>query len=111
MGYNGRNRKGYDRRYRGLSKSSMRSSNSILFGKKGIVTGLFDIGDSVVKDLSDTTHQSDTSIKREPSVNSNFSIGVILLIITSIVLLILIVIYVPWLLFIIGLLLFGAALR
>lgn len=55
MGYNGSNRKGYDRGYSGFSKSSMRSGNSMLFGKRGIVTGLFDIGSSVTKGIATNT--------------------------------------------------------
>lgn len=39
MGYNGSNRKGYDVRYRGFSKSSMRFGNSLLFGRRGLISG------------------------------------------------------------------------
>ena len=55
MGYNGSNRKGYDRRYRGLSKSSMRRGNSILFGRNGLLTVLLDILFSVIKDINNTS--------------------------------------------------------
>ncbi|MFR9498715.1 MAG: hypothetical protein SNI58_09330 [Rikenellaceae bacterium] len=58
MGYNGNNRK-----LRGsmFSKSSTRRGSSILFGKKGIFTGVAKLGDAAIKDALNTPSNKNQS--------------------------------------------------
>ena len=70
MGYNGSNR-----RFRSsmISKSSTRKGNSLLFGRKGIATGLFDIGGAIVKDVANSSVESKTLASDNPdSDNGTF---------------------------------------
>ena len=94
MGYNGSNRKGYDRRYRGLSKSSMRSGNSMLFGKKGIVTGLFDVGSSIAKDVTNYDPPIESNVTANTEGNSNTAF-IIIASILGIGAIVLIIVYAP----------------
>lgn len=58
MGYNGSNRKGYDVRYRGFPKSSMRSVDRIVFGRHGILIGAAKLVKAGIKDITSTPSYS-----------------------------------------------------
>lgn len=107
MGYNGSNRRGAKSSM--FKKSSYKSGSNMLFGKKGIFTGMFDVGSAITKDVIKEIPKE--NIKEEKLISDNDSsenkvIYIILIIIISCVF-----IFFPLLGTIITLLLFGAFLK
>lgn len=111
MGYNGSNRGRSNRGYKGFSKSSMRKGNSLLFGRNGLVSGLFDIGSGIANDVLDSATQTAESIK---NTNSKDTVGkgiIIFIVLILIVIFVLVMVYAQWLILLFGALAFGAFLR
>ena len=54
-----------------ISKSSTRKGSSLLFGRKGIVTGLFKIGGAIVKDVTNSSYQSSASTASGKDIKIN----------------------------------------
>lgn len=82
MGYNGNNRK-LNRGYKGFSKSSIRRGNSILFGRRGVLSGILNMGGALLND----TANSSIGINSVPTTNGSDSdkfIGCLVLFIASI---------------------------
>lgn len=111
MGYNGSNRGRSNRGYKGFSKSSMKKGNSLLFGRNGLVSGLFDIGSGMVNDVLDSTMQTTESIKNTKSNDTAWKCIIIFIVLILIVIFVLVMVYAQWLILLFGALAFGAFLR
>lgn len=110
MGYNGSNRRGAKASM--WRKSSSRIGSNILFGKRGVVTGLFDIGSSIAKDTISEVSQNNKK-RPQKAIQNDVSINILVVILLTVVLILMIIaiIHVPLLAIIIGVLLLGAFLR
>lgn len=108
MGYNGSNR-----RFRGsmIPKSSTRRGNSLLFGRNGLVSGLFEIGSGIANDVLDSTTQTTESIENTKSYNTVGNGIMIFIVLILIVIFVLVMVYAKWLILLFGALAFGAFLK
>lgn len=75
MGYNGSNRKGYDARYRGFSRSADRFADRLLFGPTGFRRRVVKDIVSSGKNCSDKANNNSSSLKSDDVIPKGSSIN------------------------------------
>ena len=107
MGYNGSNRRGAKSSM--FKKSSYKSSSNMLFGKKGLLTGMLKVGSSIAKDGTKGIPRENDS--ENINITNNDSTENIVIYVLVIVIIVSIFIYIPLLALIVAVLLFGTFLK